>query len=224
MNLRVTLWLTFALLLMMLTAGGASFYIGSVIGREALKAVTQPEVNSEDQLGNKNPKGGKFKGLKIINEKDILVEVYNITHRPSNLQKQSTPDSETNLIDYQPANNLIDPTAFPITDRSKGVTLEVSDARYEDDSLLLGLKLKNEGKKPVNFLYSFLDLKDEHGRPLSAIPEGLPGLLPPDGKNHHGVLRIPTALLGDAKQVSVTLNDYPERSLELKLKQIPVSR
>ena len=224
MNLRLTLWLTFALFLMMLVAGGASFYIGSVMGREALKAVTQPEVNSEDQLGNKKPKGGKYKGLKIINEQDILQKVYNTTKRQGNLQEKSDPDSATNVVNYKSNNKLIKPNAFPIANQSKGVTLEVSDAQYEGNSLLLGLKLKNEGKKPVNFLYSFLDLKDERGRPLSAIPEGLPGLLPADGKNYHGVLRIPSALLADAQKISLTLTDYPERNLELKLKQIPVSR
>lgn len=224
MNLRLTLWLTFALFLMMLAAGGASFYIGSVMGREALKAVTQPEVNSEDQLGNKKPKGGKYKGLKIINEQDILREVYNITHRQDNLRAQSGANAASNLVDYKSSNKLIHPNAFPIAHQSQGVTLEVVDAQYEDSSLLLRLKLKNKGKKPVSFLYSFLDLKDERGRPLSAIPEGLPGLLPADGKNYHGVLRIPTALLGDTQKISLTLTDYPARNLELKLKQIPVSR
>ncbi len=224
MNLSLTLWLTFALFLMMLIAGGASFYIGSVMGREALKAVTQPEVNSEDQLSNKKPKGGKHKGLKIINEQDILQEVYNITHPQGNLRDQSDTNSAKNLVDNKSSNKLINPNAFPIAHQSQGVTLEVANAQYEGSSLLLRLKLKNEGKKPVNFLYSFLDLKDERGRPLSAIPEGLPGLLPADGKNYHGVLRIPTALLGDAQKISLTLTDYPARNLELKLKQIPVIR
>ena len=221
-NLRLTIWLTLALFLMMLCAGGASFYLGSIMGRAALKAVTQPEVDSEDKSGNKKPKGGKHKGLKIINEQDILAEIYQTTKLKNPQSNQSEVDSQTNLVDSK-LNKAIDPEVFPIADRSKSVTLEVAEAQYEDSSLLLELNLKNEGSKPVNFLYSFLDIKDDRGQPLSAIPEGLPGLLPADGKNHSGLLRIPLTLLGDAKHISMTLTDYPDRTLELELEQIPVS-
>jgi hypothetical protein len=64
---------------MMLIAGVGSAYIGYFMGREALKVVTQPEVNSDNNL-NQKPAGGKYKGLKMIEEKDILVKVYNITN------------------------------------------------------------------------------------------------------------------------------------------------
>lgn len=224
LNLKVTLWLTLALFLMMICAGGTSFYIAADLGRKALKAVTQPEVNSEDKSGNKKPKGGKHKGLKIIDEEDILAEVYQTTNLEIIPNNQSEVDSATTNTAGLKSQKIINSEAFPIANQSKGVTLEVSNAQYEGSSLLLELNLKNEGTESVNFLYSFMDLKDDRGRPLSAIPEGLPGLLPADGENHAGVLRIPTTLLGDTKNISLTLTDYPERTLELKLKQIPVAK
>ena len=79
MKVRVNFWLTIFLFLMMLLAGVASSYVGYFLGREALKVVTQPDINSEDVSRDK-PLGGKHKGLKIIKEKDILTKVYNLTH------------------------------------------------------------------------------------------------------------------------------------------------
>ena len=79
MKVRVNFWLTIFLFLMMLLAGVASSYVGYFMGREALKVVTQPDINSEDVSSDK-PLGGKHKGLKIIKEKDILTKVYNLTH------------------------------------------------------------------------------------------------------------------------------------------------
>ena len=78
MKVRVNFWLTIFLFLMMLLAGLASSYVGYFMGREALKVVTQPDINSEDVSRDK-PLGGEHKGLKIIKEKDILTNVYNLT-------------------------------------------------------------------------------------------------------------------------------------------------
>ncbi|MCC0175610.1 hypothetical protein I4641_01265 [Waterburya agarophytonicola K14] len=80
MKIRVNLWLTVFLFLMMLSGGIASSYVGYFMGREALKVVTQPDVSSEDFNKNQKPLGGEHKGLKIIKEKDILIKVYNQVH------------------------------------------------------------------------------------------------------------------------------------------------
>ena len=220
-NLRVTLWLTLALFLMMICAGAASSYLGYIMGQEALKAVTQPEVNSDRQ----RPLGGDYKGLKIINEKEILVKVYNRIHgknRQSKLE-QSSSAGRVNLVDDEPQSKSVDAN-FPISYQSQGVTLEVSNAEVRDSSLLLGLNLKNESEQSVRFLYGFLDVRDDRGRPLSAIIEGLPGKIPANSQNFQGTLRIPRVLLDGAKTVSLTLTDYPEQNLELKLQQIPILR
>ena len=100
--------------------------------------------------------------------------------------------------------------------------MQVVDASQEEGSLLLKVNLKNEGDKAVRFLYSFLEVKDENGRALSAITDGLPGELPATGKDFSGTVKIPTALLNDAETVSLTLTDYPNQQLQLNLTEIPV--
>ncbi|HEY9770367.1 MAG TPA: hypothetical protein V6C71_18070 [Coleofasciculaceae cyanobacterium] len=80
MKLKINLWLTIFLFLMMLLAGVASSYVGYFMGREALRVVTQPNVNSNDKTLNQKPLGGEYKGLKIIKEKDILQRVYNLVN------------------------------------------------------------------------------------------------------------------------------------------------
>ena len=76
MKVRVNLWLTAFLFLMMLTAGLVSSYVGYFMGREALKVVTQPEISNQNNSKG-DPAGGEHKGLKIIQEQDVLVKVYN---------------------------------------------------------------------------------------------------------------------------------------------------
>ncbi|MEM8832575.1 MAG: hypothetical protein AAGE96_25035 [Cyanobacteria bacterium P01_G01_bin.19] len=77
MKIKLSLWLTVFLFFMMLAGGVASSYVGYFMGREALKVVTQPDINSVDSADQKRPLGGKYKGLKIIKEQDILVKIYN---------------------------------------------------------------------------------------------------------------------------------------------------
>jgi membrane protein YqaA with SNARE-associated domain len=84
MKIRVKLWLTIFLFLMMVVASLASSYIGYFMGREALKVVTQPDVNSDNKNLSQKPVGGKHKGLKIIEEKKVLQEVYDMVNQKSN--------------------------------------------------------------------------------------------------------------------------------------------
>ena len=83
MKIRVNLWLPILLFLMMLIGGSISAYIGYFMGREALKVVTQPEIDSDNNL-NQKPLGGKHKGLKLIKEQDVLVNVYNLVNAKNN--------------------------------------------------------------------------------------------------------------------------------------------
>ncbi|GAB4528746.1 MAG: hypothetical protein Tsb0014_10250 [Pleurocapsa sp.] len=88
---------------------------------------------------------------------------------------------------------------------------------------MLGLNLKNQGEQSVHFLYSFLDVRDDRNRPLSAIPDGLPEDLLPNGQDYSGVLRIPKVLLNNTQYISLTMTNYPEQTLELKIPRIPIS-
>lgn len=89
MKIRVNLWLTIFLFLMMLVAGVASSYVGYFMGREALKVVTQPDIDSDDNTRNQKPLGGEYKGLEIIKEKDVLLKVYNIINTKNRIDEQA---------------------------------------------------------------------------------------------------------------------------------------
>ena len=83
MKIRVKLWLTIFLFLMMLLASVASSYIGYFMGSEALKVVTQPNINSEDDNLSQKPLGGRHKGLEIIEEQEILQQVSDVVNQKS---------------------------------------------------------------------------------------------------------------------------------------------
>lgn len=225
MKPKTTLLLTLTFFSLMLSASVASAYVGYLMGREALKVVTQPDIQSEARVRGKKPVGN-HKGLNLIAEQEILTEVYNRTH-PEQQKNQEEDQSQTtesaDLIEFAP--KAVNITNFtPLTTQFQGVTLMVSNALYEADSLLLELQLKNENSHSVRFLYSFIDIRADRHLPLSAIPEGLPSELPADSQNYRGKLRIPSALLENSKKISLTLTDYPEREIKLQLNNIPISR
>ena len=221
MSWKSTLILTSALFLTMLVAGSGSAYLSYRMGEEALKGVTQPDVSSDLDL-KKEKIVGNYKGLKLISEREILVNVYNITRGTKKFK--NTSRSKSRKKSEQLTHSEQQKAFVPIKDKANGVSMEIVETKHQGNSLLLNVTLKNEGSKAVRFLYSFLDVRDDRGRALSAISDGLPGELPANGKKFNGTLRIPTILLDNAQKISVTLTDYPEQKLELKLKDIPVTR
>lgn len=211
---------------MMLAAGITSAFISYLMGQQALKVVTQPEMTKNNRL-RKKPLTGTYKGLQLVDEKKVLVEVYNLiqAHEGKDSQDRSRLQDSNRLV----SNIVIEEddasdTIFPLTNRSKGVTLELVKTQTEGSSLVLDLNLKNEGSEAIRFLYSFIDVRDEQGRVISAIPEDLPGEIPANGQNFSGKLKIPLALLDQSHNISLSLTDYPDQTVELKLKQIPVTR
>ena len=228
-NLKSTFWLIFVLLLMMLAGGGASAYVGYLMGKEALKVVTQPDTNSQEPVTKTKTKVGSHKGLNIIDEKEVLVNVYDhIFHQTKKAQDRNSPQSTLKAQSSLLANESDrekSPSGFvPIKDSSGGVTIEVSQAKFQGSSLVLGVNLKNESSNTVRFLYSFMDIKDDQNRSLSAIAEGLPGELPANGQEFQGNLIVPLSLLDNSRNISLTLKNYPEQELELKLEKISVTR
>jgi hypothetical protein len=225
MVLKSTPILTLALLAMMLTAGTLSAYLGLAIGSQALRAVTQPDVSRDRKSSKQQQVDGQHKGLTIIDEKEILMEVdkqIKAKQKQSQLKEQAKEEQKS--IDRTQQQQEAKSSSFPIRDTAGGVTLEVLQAHRQGDSFLLDINLKNEGFETVNFLYSFLEVRDDRGRFISVIPDNLPGQLPANGQNFTGTLKIPTVLLDNAENLSLTLTDYPAQKLELKLTNIPVIR
>jgi len=223
MNLKVTFLLILAILLLMIGAGGVSAYIGYVMGTEALKVVTQPEGAPEQSIDRKKPLGGDHKGLNIIDERKILINAYDHVNN-----KKSSADP-ISFLEEEPVLNLalqgdrILPDKFPIRAQSEGVTIEIIRARKEIRSVALDVSLQNKSDKPIRFLYSFLDVRDEQNRPISAIVDGLPGELPPNERKFRGTFIIPNTLLEKSQTISLSLQDYPDQKINLQLDSVPVA-
>lgn len=247
MKLNSTVALTLILLAMMLGAGFVSAMWGFTLGHEALKGVTQPDVRPIKDMAEKQKASSGKEGLIILREEDILIKVNEYINstkdaKPDNKNK----DSKTENKDEQANNNSqSEPDAqpspspsttqatltstdstfnVPLKSEDRGVSLEIRSATQQGGSLLLNVSLKNQGANAVRFLYSFLNVTDEQGRALSAITEGLPGELPPDGQEYSGTVSIPSALIENAQKLSLTLTDYPDQKLQLKMSEIPVTR
>jgi hypothetical protein len=228
MRLNTTVVLTLLLLIAMAGAGSASAWWGFKIGRSALKSVRQPDVNPTKKLANTTPNVGKD-GLKILPEKEILVRVYDYVHaqeegntQPAN--RQAAEETQPQQATAEGAERETNPALenLPIQSQDQGVVMEITNVSQENGSLLLDVNLQNEGTKAVRFLYSFLEVRDNQGQALSAITDGLPGELPATGRDYTGTIKIPMALLEEAKTLSLTLTDYPDQKLQLNLTDIPV--
>ena len=233
MKLNSTVALTLILLATMLGAGTVSALWGYTLGHGALKGVTQPDVSPTKKLAGDKTSSSSQEGVKMLSEQAVLAKVsekIDSTSTISELEekedntKDKDSEKDTEEIEKEEEKQTTIAGNFPITSQDQGVTLEVVSANQKGGSLLLDVNMKNQGSQEVRFLYSFLDVKDEQGRALSAITEGLPGELPPSGREFSGKVRIPTALLEDAKNISLTLTDYPDQKLQLNLSNIPVVR
>lgn len=238
MKLNSTVALTLILLAMMLGAGFVSAMWGFTVGHEALKGVTQPDVRPTKKLvDNQNAASGK-EGVTILREEDILLNVKEYIKNKGNssvpadkedeqannseeAQEKPSPDGFATQASFTSTNSDL---KLPLKTQDRGVTLQIGSATQQGGSLLLNVSLKNEGADAVRFLYSFLNVTDDQGRALSAITEGLPGELPANGEEFSGTVSIPSALIEDAKNLSLTLTDYPDQKLQLKMSEIPVAR
>lgn len=244
MKLNSTVALTLILLAMMLGAGFVSAMWGFTVGHEALKGVTQPDVRPIKEIGEQQKAASGKEGVTLLREEDILNKVNeyiknngkdakpeNKDAKPENKDdeqaktkspnNQQSPDGLAAQASFTSTNSNV---KLPLKSEDRGVSLEVRGSTQQGGSLLLNVSLKNKGGNPVRFLYSFLNVTDEQGRALSAITEGLPGELPADGQEYTGTVSIPSALIDNAKKLSLTLTDYPDQRLQLKMSEIPVAR
>lgn len=227
MKLNYTVTLTLILLTLMAGAGYTSGLWGFAVGREALKGVTQPDARPSSKIKNRKAASAQQGGVVMLKEEDILTTVKaRVEGKGKNAKPEKPQPKNKELIKKTPApkTQVVDvpQPGFPLTTRNQGVTLDILSARYSGGALLLKVNFKNEGDKPVRFLYSFLDVTDDQGRALSANTEGLPTQLPANSKTFSGTMSIPTALLDDVNKLSMTLTDYPDQKLRLQVSDIPV--
>lgn len=229
MRLRASLVYTLAMLFLMIVAGIVGMTLGTAVGREALKGVTQPDfglssrtVSSSDEEDETEP----GQEVSFLSENEVLQMV---KERVANKGVASAPVAPAPVVDLEDAEtpageegDLSNQVGFPIVSKDGGVLMEVIGARPDKGSFLLDINLRNEGTKPVRFLYSFLDVTDDRDRALSATAEDLPGELQPLSDTFSGTIRIPKALVEGVDSLTVSLTDYPDQKIQLKLSGIPV--
>ncbi|MBF2027711.1 MAG: hypothetical protein IGS48_13255 [Oscillatoriales cyanobacterium C42_A2020_001] len=214
MKLNSTIGLTLVLLASMLIAGIFSAVAGMSLGREALKGITQPDTRPTNNLANRKGDAPRKNELTVLQEDQIITKV---KARMGGKITEPAPKAFA-------AKSAEPQSKLPISVKNEGVFLEVKSVQSQGDSLVLQMSLKNETAEPIKFLYSFLEIKDDQGRILSASTEGLPSELPPDNELYSGTVRIPITSIDKAQNLSLALSDYPDQQVQLKLPNIPVSR
>jgi hypothetical protein len=223
-NIYSTLLFGLTLFLTMIALGVGSGFWAYSQGGEALKGVTKPDDSPTKKLTGKL-KESQQKQPQFLDEQKIIkkldLETKKSTKTSDTEQKKGKTKADTATAKEKTTKDESD-VNFPLTTKKNGVTLEILKVSREGNSLTLDVNLRNEGSQSVRFLYSFLEVRDDRDRALSAITDGLPSELPVSGDNFTGTIRIPTALLDEVKSLSLTLTDYPDQKLELKLDKIPV--
>ncbi|GAA6616315.1 hypothetical protein [Scytonema sp. NUACC26] len=232
MKLNSTVLLTLILLILMLGAGSISAFWGFTLGSAALKGVTTPDARPTTKFASSKSATAQQAGVTLLREDEILkvVKARIDGKKATKITKQDKDDEETKKTKVKPEQKPEEvpeekpQPGFPVNSESEGVSMSVQSARYSGGALLLRVKMQNKGKDSVRFLYSFLDVSDDKGRTLSASTEGLPSELPANGPTYSGTISIPSAVLDDVKNVSLSLTDYPEQKLKLQVSNIPVDR
>ena len=229
MKINTTVLLTLILLTLMLGAGSASGFLGFTLGSMALKGVTTPDGRPVNKLNSNKANNPQEESVAFLKEEDILETVKSrINDKKKGNKPDKSEEEEIKVTKPQPKEiPVVEETpqpGFPVAAESEGVTMSVKSIRYSGGDLLLKVNMQNKGGESVRFLYSFLDITDDKGRTLSAITEGLPAELPAKGAEFKGTISIPTALLDDVKQISLSLTDYPAQKLKLQLSDIPVEK
>lgn len=229
MKLNFAVIFTLILLSLMIGAGVVSAAVGYRLGREALKGITQPDTRPTSNMARRNTNASGTQHVVILKEADILADVKarmegKVTPEaePQNNQPAATPESSDSSSNPEGNSTTKAMALLPLSSSDQGVTLEVRSTRRQGAMLVLDVALRNDGLQPVEFLYSFMNVKDDQGQALSASTEGLPSELPPESNTFSGEVRIPSALVGESEKLSLSLTDYPNQQLQLNLAGIPV--
>jgi len=217
MKLNSTVAFTLILLASMSAIGTVSGALGYSFGRSALQGVKQPAISP--LLGGTINSGGR-ENTGFLKEAEILRRVKEQTSGGAKAADTPTPkNSPTSRPDAQ--DNRDQP--FPIQTRDQGVSLAIQSVQRQEGVLRLDVTMENQGSDPVQFLYTFLDITDEQGRSLTAVIKGLPTELKPNGEAVQGTINLPLAALENVNQLSLSLTDYPNQALQLKISKIPVN-
>lgn len=223
-SIRTTLYL----LLGVVGLGTISGVVGYFFGHESLKGVTQPDMNpfTAASAQGQYPREGSF----LLKESEILAKVERETKgisKASEPKKSPAAKPEASKDSDKAKENADSKTAdqpqsAPVSVKSEGVQLQVRSAKVEDNAIVLEVAIRNDGAKPVQFLYDFLDIADDQTQFLSSEVTGLPTQLPAKSETFTGVIKVSGGSPSTMKWISLALADYPNQKVELKVPKLAV--
>lgn len=218
--------MTLSLLGIMAAVAIISAIVGYRVGALALIGVTQPEANPAKKFADSNYDLEDPQAFQPLDEKKIIDRVNHTILRTSRAFKTHAADSsrQASLVasSEQPSSEGSS-ASFPLHSQADGVTLSVNGIEKTGDSLVLAIRLQNNGDRSRRFLYSFLELENERGTSLGGITKGLPEEIPANKQVFSGQIEIPQSLLQENQKLTLTLSDYPDRTLTLSIKNIPIN-
>jgi len=224
MKINSTVALTLTLLSLMFGAGIVSAAWGLVVGREALKGITQPDTRPANPATQSTPRKEE---VAILRE-DELIKAAKARMKGALGDRANQAETNTNpTVKDATKVNKITPAqvVLPISTQTYGVFLEVASVSRQGNNVVIKVNMKNSGKGSVRFLYDgFLNVKDNNGDLLTTTTQGLPDDLPATGELFSGTVSIPAELVETVDKVSLSVSDYPDQRIQLQLSNIPVTR
>ncbi len=211
--------LSVVLLGIMFMAGGLSAFGGYLFGRESLRGVTQPVVNPilGDFSSNAQDLGQR---QALLKESDIIAQVERVIQGQTTSTPTPTP-TPAETPEETPAPESTPIAGFPKETSMQGVHMAVNSAEIADGNLVLEVSLTNDSVSSLQFIYTFLDVTSDSGTPLIAITQGLPTELPAESETFTGTVAIPLTSLDDVKSLNLSLSDFPNQDIQLKIQDIP---
>ena len=238
-----------SLIILVMIIGTVAFMFGFGFGEKALRGVTPLETSEEGRNRNGNGRGSvslideeelreemaaqlEIPDRYLISENPRLRDISAVpTPRPTPTP-DATPDADgsdstSNPDDAGPAPEPIQTPVPPPAAESAplpagSVVMNVLSVQRQGGAVVLNVTMQNNSSNTVRFLYSFMDVRDNNGRALSASTSGLPGELPPGSPVYSGVVRIPEIFVQGASSVSLSLPDYPSQSMWLQVGGVPL--
>ena len=224
--------------------GTISYIFGYVFGERALQGVT-PLFETGHPDGN--PRNPNARGtIPLVLEVDVVNEISSDltppdrflvaknpripppaapratpTPTPSAASDDPTPAPISTPTPIQASSTPSPQTPSPVLPAGS-VVMNVVSAQRQGGSIVLNVTMQNNSGQKVRFLYSFMDVRDNNGRVLSASTSGLPGELPPNSPVYSGTVRIPEIFVQGATSVSLSLPDYPSQSMWLRVGGVPL--
>ena len=220
--------------------------VGYLFGQRALSGVSSPVTETSTSSASRVIRDPRT--VPLLNEAEVIAAAEALLRPPSTPTPLFTPppvaivpltptpvrslspelaSAPSPLPTPQPASPSPPPRPSPPPSplqvaASGQVAMQVLSVRREGGQVVLNVALQNNSPETVRFLYSFLNVTDDNGRPIDALIQGLPGELPPNSQVFQGTIRIPASSLACSRSLSLSLADYPSRRHPVGVSGIPV--